>query len=194
MPGGTVPQFTARVTDYNRHLTINTMPAQRVSYSFEVDNAAIGNVGSNLIDLSVINMIPDGIDQTNIYWSVSSNMAGFEFNSTTNKNQSTISNGIKYVWKDDAKDIEVTAYAYDNGSGTIITFNRSGILKSEVLTFNVYTQLNDTYYNGQKIQPGIMIIGIGAEAENPYLGLSSYTPLPPTIILSYLTPGIMSLY
>jgi len=194
VPGGTVPQFTARVTDYNRHLTINTMPAQKVSYSFEVDNAAIGTVGSNLIDLSVINMIPDGIDQTNIYWSVSSNMGGFECDSLTNKNQSTINNGTKYVWKDDAKDIEVTAYAYNNGSGTIITFNRSGILKSEVLAFNVYTQLNDTYSNGQKIHPGIMIIGVGAEAENPFLGLSSSIPLPPTIILSYLTYGEMSLY
>jgi len=194
VPGGTVPQFTARVTDYNRHLTINTMPAQRVRYSFEVDNAAIGTVGSNLIDLSVINMIPDGIDQTNIYWSVTSNMAGFECNSSTNKNQSTINNGTKYVWKDDAKDIEVTAYAYDNGSGTIIIFNRSGILKSEVLAFNVYTPLSDTYSNGQKIHPGIMIIGIGAEAENPFLGLSSYTPLPPTIILSDLNHGVMSLY
>lgn len=192
VPDRTVP--TVRVTDYNRYLTLNTIPIQRVSYSFEVDNAAIGTVESNSTDLSVINMIPDGIDQTKIYWSVSSNMGGFKFNSSRNKDQSIISNGTKQFWKDDAKDIEVIAYSYNNGYGTIITFNMSGILKSEVLTFNVNSQLNDTYYNGQKIRPGIMIIDISAKVENPFSGLSSYTPLPPTIILSNLTPGVISLY
>jgi hypothetical protein len=199
VPGGTSPEFSVKLSIQNRYLTINTIPAQRIGYSFDVTNGAIGNIGSELYDLYVINTIPDGINQNNIYWSVCST-AGiiydpFSVNLVSNQSPIDTDKGIEYTWENVSDNIKVTVYAYNNGSGTVFTFNKGVIQKDETLTFTLCTLLNETYYDGTPIRSGPMVVDVSAEAENPFLGdmLIHFKPSG-TIILSYLTPGIIQLY
>jgi hypothetical protein len=128
--GGTPPLLTAGISVQNRYLTINTIPVQRVKYSFDISNEAINNVGSNLKNLYVVNTIPEGIDQKNIFWSIRSNMDGLYYDSSSDvPDSSVIANGTKYVWQNSPLDIEVTAYAYNNGSGTVLVFNKTDFSK-----------------------------------------------------------------
>jgi hypothetical protein len=196
VPGGTPPTFTTDMSVQSRYLTVNSIPIPRVRYSFDISNEAINNIGSNLKNLSVTNTIPDGIDQREIFWSIDSNIAGFEYNSssfTGNFSQSPIDNGTKYIWKNTT--LEVTAFAYNDGSGTVFVFNRTDLGKNEILHFFVDTPLNSTYYDGTPIQAGSLVINVSAQAENPFLGkVSAYVKLPGTIVLHYISPGVIYLY
>ncbi|MBE9491585.1 MAG: hypothetical protein IMY70_01760 [Bacteroidetes bacterium] len=198
VPGGTPPDFSSKISIQSRYLTVNSIPVPIVSYSFNITNGAIGNIGSNLFNLSVTNNIPDGIDQRNFIWSVKSNMDGFEYNSLSYPDDlsvDTISNGTKYIWGNSTYGINATVFAYNNGSGTVFIFNKSIIKKNEKLNFNINTLLNSTYYNGNPIQSGVMVINVKAQAENPFLGkVTAYAKLPGTIILCYISPGIILLY
>jgi hypothetical protein len=199
VPGGTPPTFTADMSVQSRYLTVNSIPIPRVRYSFDISNEAINNIGSNLKNLSVTNTIPDGIDQREVFWSIDSNIAGFEYNSSSftedYKTPEQIDNGTKYIWENTTLDIKVTAFAYNDGSGTVLVFNRTDLGKNEIVHFFVDTPLNSTYYDGTPIQAGSLIINVRAEAENPFLGtVSAYVKLPGTIVLHYISPGAIYLY
>jgi len=200
VPGGTPPEFSTRLSIHNRYLTINTIPASRIGYSFDVTNGAIGNIGSELYDLSVINTIPDGINQNDIYWSVCSNTGSVTYDSSSAdlvSSQSLIDTdkGIEYVWENASDNIKVTIYTYNNGSGTIFTLDKGVIQKDETLTITLCTLLNETYYDGTLIRSGPMVVNVSAKAENPFLGdMLTYAKPSGTIILNYLTPGSIQLY
>lgn len=198
VPGGTPPELSARISIQSRYLTVNSIPAPRVRYSFDITNGAIGDIGSYLFDMSVTNTIPDGIDQRDIFWSIKSNMDGFKYDSQTypaDLNKTMISNGTKYIWENSSNRLNVTIYAYNDGSGTVFIFNKTTLEMNEVLSFSVNTPLNQTYYDGTNLKSGVMAINVKAEAENPFLGkVKVYAKLPGTIILYYISPGTIWLY
>ena len=197
VPGGTPPEFSVKISMQSRHLTVNSIPAPIVRYSFDITYGAIGDIGSDLFDLSVTNTIPDGIDQRNIFWSIKSNMGGFEYDSEIYlaDSETQISNGTKYMWENSSSGLNVTAYAYNDSSGTVFVFNKTMIKMNEILSFSVNTPLNKTYYNGFDLKAGVMLINVKAEAENPFLGkVKAFAKLPGTIILYYISPGTIELY
>jgi len=198
VPGGTPPQFSGDISVKTRHLTINTIPIPWIGYTFSITNDAIFDIGSELRDLSVINSIPNSIDQSKLDWSISSNNWSYDFNSSLNRTCTAIANGTKYTWTKSLnayKTINATIYTYTDGSGTVFTFNQSIIDMDETITFNINAPLNKTYYDVTQIKSDILVIPINAEAVNPYFGtVATRSGISGTIVLNYLIPGAMVLY
>lgn len=198
VPGGTPPQFSGDISVKARHLTINAIPIPWIGYTFSITNDAIFDIGSELRDLSVVNSIPNSIDQSKLDWSISSNNWSCDFNSSLIHTCTPITNGTKCTWIKSLnayKSINVTIYTYTDGSDTVFTFNQSVIDMDETITFNINAQLNKTYYDVTQIKSDIIIIPINAEAVNPYFGtVATRSGISGTIILNYLIPGAIVLY
>jgi hypothetical protein len=66
--------------------------------------------------------------------------------------------------------------------------------KNEILHFNIESPLNPTTYDGTPLRSGSFVVNVDAEAQNPFLGTVSTYANPITMILNYISPGIISFY